>query len=61
MQHVAFGVWLLRLSIMFLRSVHGETRVRACLSYGCVAVCPVSAPSLFIHLLMDTWVLSTFW
>ena len=60
---MAFFVWLLSLSIMFLRFIHVVTCTSTSfhlwlhniLLYGGITIC------LSVHLLMGNWVVSTFW
>ena len=57
-QYVAFSVWLLSLSITFSRFIH----VVACVSTSLPFMADMwKYHILYIHLLVDIWVASTFW
>lgn len=55
-------VWLISLSILFLRSIHVAAHTKLSLSVmGDVPLCGQTTFALAAHLLMDTCVGSTFW
>ena len=56
-----FCVWLIFLTVMFSRFIHFTEYQDSIFSYSWIIFHCMPATFKFFHLLLDTWIISTFW